>query len=84
MSKKSGSRNTHQTGQYNKWAPRENKEFNVLVRQLIFTSLANAIIALIAAVFNVESRDFWEVIRAAIGLQGILQGVRITLALQKE
>ncbi|MBL8049641.1 MAG: hypothetical protein JNM46_00325 [Anaerolineales bacterium] len=52
-----------------------------IVRQLIFTTLALCLIALVAAVLKIDSRDFWQVIHGAIGLQGILQGARIIVAL---
>ena len=54
-----------------------------IVRQLLLTTLVLSIIALVAAALHIESRDFWEVIRGAIGLQGILQGSRIFAAMNR-
>lgn len=59
------------------------EELMTIVGQLIFTTLALSLIALTAALLHVDSHDFWEVIRAAIGLQGILQGARMLLAIAK-
>lgn len=66
---------------YNKASRHE--ELILIVGQLIFTTLALSMIALIAAILHIDSRDFWEVIRGAIGLQGILQGTRMLIAVSK-
>lgn len=58
-------------------------ELLTIVKQLLFTTLVISGIALVAAAMGIESRDFWEVIRGAIGLQGILQGSRILAAWNK-
>ena len=59
------------------------EELKSLVSQLALMTLALTLVALVAALNHIESPDFWETIRAAIGLQGILQGVRILFAVAK-
>ncbi len=68
---------------YKKRRVRRKEELIRIVGQFIFTTLALSVIALTAALLHVDSHDFWEVIRAAITLQGILQGTRMLVAVSK-
>lgn len=61
----------------------KHRELVAIVSQLIITTLALSLIALFAAILGIQSHDFWEVIRAAVNLQSILQGVRMLMALSK-
>jgi hypothetical protein len=84
MPKKRHSPASHtQNGQRPLRVANRREELMAIVGQLIFTTLALSIIALVAALLHVDSHDFWEVLRAAISLQGILQGARMLVALTK-
>jgi len=54
-----------------------------IVRQFMIASLVIALIALFAAIMQVQSQDFWEVIRSAMNFQSIFQGVRMLSVLSK-
>ena len=76
---------THNRQRYSRpnAASNKHRELAVIVSQLIVTTLALSLIALFAAMTGIQSHDFWEVIRAAINLQSILQGLRMLIALSK-
>lgn len=77
MTRKNTSRATQQPRRRVAAKSRKQKELIQIVRQLLLTTLILSVIALVAAILNIQSHDFWEVIRAAIGLQGIFQGARM-------